>query len=725
MARQRTVFSCTDCGTHAHQWAGRCPGCGEWNTLVEEAEPVRAAVAAAIAVEAPLPITQVDPTQWKPRPTGVSELDRVLGGGLVAGSVTLVGGEPGIGKSTLLLQAAAAVARQRCAVPLRLGRGVGRAGAGPRRAASTRSVDGLWFSAESDGAGHRRVHRLGRSRLRGRRLHPDDARLRARRHARLGGPGARVRAAARRGATKRRQTATVLVGHVTKDGALAGPRVLEHLVDTVLSFEGDRHHALRLLRAVKHRFGSTDELGLFEMTEQGLIGVPDPSALFLADRRPGVAGFGRRADRRRPPSAARRGAGARWRPRAPAVPAARRRASTPAGWRSWSPCSSSESGSASRASTSTSRWSAACGVDRAGRRPRRRARPRVGAVGARAAGRPRRLRRGRSRRRAPPGRADTTARWPRRARLGFEQLVVPQSAPGVGRGPGAAARRDARRGARPRRSARRRRGCRLVTTRSVTATTIAPWCLVAAPTWCRPFGLSRRARPSRGARPHPAGEDGRAHRRGRRARGAQHLLGRLPARRRLQPAAAVGAGEDGRRHHPGGRRQPHRPGQRAPRAQPERADVRDRHPAPHRRAGRPLDRRPGDLGVRGHGDHRGLRAQREASARGDPPAAQPGQPGAADARALQDPARRGVGRAVRARGRRPRHGARRAVGAAAHRDGAAHRRGDRGLHRRARRRRSARAAAARRAARRRRGRPPPRRARLLPRGRRRARSRTS
>jgi DNA repair protein RadA/Sms len=288
MARQRTVFSCTDCGTHALQWAGKCPGCGEWNTLVEETEPVRGAVAAAVAVEPPLPITQVDPTQWKPRPTGVSELDRVLGGGLVAGSVTLVGGEPGVGKSTLLLQAAASVARSgaRC---LYMSGEESAAQVQGRAARVDALVEGLWFSAESDVKG---IVALIDS------VDPDfvvvDS-VQTMHDSELGTtPGTvnQVRGCAQQliEATKRRQTATVLVGHVTKENEIAGPRVLEHAVDTVLSFGGDRHHALRLLRALKHRFGSTDELGLFEMGEQGLIGVPDPSALFLADRRSGVAG---------------------------------------------------------------------------------------------------------------------------------------------------------------------------------------------------------------------------------------------------------------------------------------------------------------------------------------------------------------------------------------------------------------------------------------------------
>ena len=213
------------------------------------------------------------------------ELDRVLGGGIVPGSVTLIGGEPGIGKSTLLLQLLAwwpgptlYISAEESAQQVRL------------RAERLRAVrPELWLSAETSLAGV--VAAIDR-------VSPGlvvvdsiqtiaDERLTS-----SAGSVAQVRECAQHlvGEAKRRGVAIVMVGHVTKDGALAGPRVLEHVVDTVLSFEGERHHALRLLRAVKHRFGSTDELGLFEMTGRGLVGVADPSKLFLADRRTGVPG---------------------------------------------------------------------------------------------------------------------------------------------------------------------------------------------------------------------------------------------------------------------------------------------------------------------------------------------------------------------------------------------------------------------------------------------------
>jgi DNA repair protein RadA/Sms len=235
-----------------------------------------------------VPITAVDGRRATPVPTGIAELDRVLGGGLVPGSVTLLGGEPGAGKSTLLLEAAACRAR----------RG-GRA---------------LYVSAEEgEHQIHARADRLGV-------LEPElwllaetvlphvvaaldivrpelvviDS-IQAVVDPELGStPGSvvQVRECAHRlvQEARRRGIAVLLVGHVTKDGGLAGPRVLEHVVDTVLAFEGDRHHALRLLRAVKHRFGSTQELGVFEMTGRGLVGVADPSGLLLADRRCGVPG---------------------------------------------------------------------------------------------------------------------------------------------------------------------------------------------------------------------------------------------------------------------------------------------------------------------------------------------------------------------------------------------------------------------------------------------------
>ena len=292
MARLRTVHRCTECGAGAPRWSGRCGGCGEWNTLVEEAEPVRAAANGAAArahtAEQPVPILEVDAAEFSARATGIGELDRVLGGGFVPGSVTLVGGEPGIGKSTLLLQTLGALAatgargllvsaeESKQQVRLRAER---LATLDPRiLLLSETSVPDVVAAVESTSPDYLVIDSIQTV------FEPE---LQS-----APGSVAQVRECAHQlvQLAKQRAMATVLVGHVTKEGALAGPRVLEHIVDTVLSFEGDRHHALRMLRAAKHRFGSTEELGLFEMTEQGLHGVPDPSKLFLGDRTTNVPG---------------------------------------------------------------------------------------------------------------------------------------------------------------------------------------------------------------------------------------------------------------------------------------------------------------------------------------------------------------------------------------------------------------------------------------------------
>jgi DNA repair protein RadA/Sms len=291
MAKLRTVHRCTECGTGAPQWVGRCPGCGEWNTLVEEVEESRAVASLAAvrsaAVERPVPLAEVDASEWVARPTGIGELDRVLGGGFVPGSVTLVGGEPGIGKSTLLLQVLGSLAPS--------SRGL--------LVSAEESKQQVRLRAERLGALHPNILVLSETSLPSILAAVDDVKpdylvvdsIQTVFDPELGSaPGsvAQVRECAYQlvQVAKARALTVLLVGHVTKEGSLAGPRVLEHVVDTVLSFEGDRHHALRLLRAAKHRFGSTEELGLFEMGEGGLSGVPDPSGLFLGDRLGGVAG---------------------------------------------------------------------------------------------------------------------------------------------------------------------------------------------------------------------------------------------------------------------------------------------------------------------------------------------------------------------------------------------------------------------------------------------------
>ncbi|MBJ7513895.1 MAG: DNA repair protein RadA, partial [Acidimicrobiia bacterium] len=278
---------CTDCGAQTPRWLGRCPECGAWNTLVEEV-----AVPQARAASSPMPtavsINLIDPIGAQRRATGVPELDRVLDGGLVPGSVTLLVGEPGMGKSTLMLQALGRMAADgaRCLlvsaeesceqVRMRADRlGVLEPSL---LVVSDTSLHNVLAQVDSVAPDVLAIDSI-------QTVHDPDL---------PGSPGSvtQVRECAQRlvRLAKERGISVVLVGHVTKDGQLAGPRALEHVVDTVLQFEGDRHHALRMLRALKHRFGSTHELGLFEMGEAGLIDVPDPSALFLTDRRPGLPG---------------------------------------------------------------------------------------------------------------------------------------------------------------------------------------------------------------------------------------------------------------------------------------------------------------------------------------------------------------------------------------------------------------------------------------------------
>ena len=288
MSKLRLVYRCSTCATAYPKWTGCCPSCGAWNSLVEDVEatsPDLAALVAAGPAAAALPLAEIDTLVGGPQPTAIEELDRVLGGGLVPGSVTLLAGEPGIGKSTLLLQLAAAwpartlyVSAEESAQQVRL------------RAERLGAVGtNVWLLAETSLA-----HIVAAFDTVQPQLVIIDS-IQSVADSDLGSaPGSvvQVRGCAHRlvAEAKGRGLPMVLVGHVNKDGGLAGPRVLEHIVDTVLSFEGDRHHALRLLRAIKHRFGSTNELGVFEMVERGLVGVPDASSLFLTDRRTGVAG---------------------------------------------------------------------------------------------------------------------------------------------------------------------------------------------------------------------------------------------------------------------------------------------------------------------------------------------------------------------------------------------------------------------------------------------------
>jgi len=272
VAKTAVNYACSECGYTAGRWFGKCPGCDSFGTLVEEGPPA----ATAAAPKPLLRLVDVDVAEADRIATGVPELDRVLGGGLVPASLVLVGGEPGVGKSTLLLTALRAMSLSRRALLV----------------TGEESVAQVKLRAERlGGAGN--VEVLAETELEAvcatlEREKPDvcviDS-VQTLYAAELGSaPGsvAQVREAATRllRVAKENGVATILVGHVTKDGSVAGPRVLEHLVDCVLQFEGDRYHEHRVLRAAKNRFGSTNELGVFEMTGAGLVGVPDPSALF-------------------------------------------------------------------------------------------------------------------------------------------------------------------------------------------------------------------------------------------------------------------------------------------------------------------------------------------------------------------------------------------------------------------------------------------------------------
>ena len=276
VAKVTVQFTCAECGTTSGRWLGKCPGCGAFGSLVEELHGSTAEPGAAVALK-PVPIGSVAAEEAARISSGVPELDRVLGGGLVPGSLVLVGGEPGVGKSTLLLTALGAIARDgRRAL---LVTGEESAAQVSLRAARLGGAESVQILAETELAAVCATLEAER---------PDvcviDSVQTLHATALGSAPGsvAQVREAAGRllRIAKEAGVATVLVGHVTKDGAVAGPRVLEHLVDCVLQFEGDRYHEHRVLRATKNRFGSTNELGVFEMTADGLVGVPDPSRLF-------------------------------------------------------------------------------------------------------------------------------------------------------------------------------------------------------------------------------------------------------------------------------------------------------------------------------------------------------------------------------------------------------------------------------------------------------------
>ncbi len=285
MAAPARRYACQECGATSAKWAGRCEACGAWNSIVEEIprEPAPRGLGRGAGRRLELVALQGSDPEPPRLVTGISELDRAVGGGLVRGSAVLISGDPGIGKSTLALQAAAGLARAGMAcifisgeesveqVRLRARR-LGLAEAAVRLAAATSVRDILTSLDEPGGAEVVVIDSI-------QTMYVDSL---------DSAPGtvAQVRTSAHEliHFAKRRGTVLLLVGHVTKEGLIAGPRVLEHMVDTVLYFEGERSHQFRILRAVKNRYGATDEIGVFAMTDRGLDEVPNPSALFLGER---------------------------------------------------------------------------------------------------------------------------------------------------------------------------------------------------------------------------------------------------------------------------------------------------------------------------------------------------------------------------------------------------------------------------------------------------------
>ncbi len=292
MAKEKTVYVCSDCGGVSPKWLGKCPSCQAWNTLIESVPestaPAKNRFASLVKAAQVMTLGDIDAVDMARTPTGQEELDRVLGGGMVEGGVVLIGGDPGIGKSTLLLQALDSLQRS--------------------------GQNTLYVTGEESGA---------QVALRSRRLGLNNSQVKVLAEIQLekilatldatrpdiavidsiqtvysdqltSAPGsvAQVRecAAHLTRAAKASGVSVVLVGHVTKDGTLAGPRVLEHMVDTVLYFEGDTHSSFRLVRAIKNRFGAVNEIGVFAMTEKGLKGVSNPSAIFLSQHAEPVPG---------------------------------------------------------------------------------------------------------------------------------------------------------------------------------------------------------------------------------------------------------------------------------------------------------------------------------------------------------------------------------------------------------------------------------------------------
>ena len=294
MAKQKTLYTCTECGGQSPKWQGQCPACHAWNTLVETvAESPSAHRFQSLAKSQPVQkLSDIEASDVPRFSTGVGEFDRVLGGGLVTGGVVLIGGDPGIGKSTLLLQSLAEIASERRALYV----------SGEESAAQI-ALRAQRLSLLEPGSHATDLKLLAEIQLEKIQAtiaeeRPDVAVIDSIQtiysEALTSAPGsvAQVRecAAQLTRVAKQSGTAIIMVGHVTKEGSLAGPRVLEHIVDTVLYFEGDTHSSFRLVRAFKNRFGAVNELGVFAMTERGLRGVANPSALFLSQHEQIVPG---------------------------------------------------------------------------------------------------------------------------------------------------------------------------------------------------------------------------------------------------------------------------------------------------------------------------------------------------------------------------------------------------------------------------------------------------
>ncbi|OLT34917.1 DNA repair protein RadA [Actinomadura sp. CNU-125] len=295
----KAAYRCSECGWRTSKWIGRCGECHAWSTVIEEAAVTPARVVSAGPVSTPArPIGQVDVRSAQTRPTGLDELDRVLGGGIVPGAVLLLAGEPGIGKSTLLLEVAALASEK--------GDGSAKGDGAAKRVlyvTGEESTEQVRLRADRVGAITDELYLAAETELSAVLGHVDaveptlmvvDSIQTIGTSEVDGAPGGvtQVREVAANliRVAKERGITVVLVGHVTKEGAIAGPRLLEHLVDVVLYFEGDRHSRLRMIRAVKNRYGPTDELGCFDLSEVGIVGLPDPSGLFLTRRDEPVPG---------------------------------------------------------------------------------------------------------------------------------------------------------------------------------------------------------------------------------------------------------------------------------------------------------------------------------------------------------------------------------------------------------------------------------------------------